>query len=194
MVPVATLRGERVVLRDWTDDDLAPFAALNADPEVMRHLTKRLTRDESDALARRIREHLEAHGFGLWALDVPAAPGEAGMRRFAGFVGLARVPIELPVAGLAAQPIEIGWRLARDAWGHGYATEAARLVLRHAFEVLALPQIVSFTALVNTASQAVMSRIGLTRRAEFDHPRLEAGHALRRHALFAQDAPSKVTP
>jgi RimJ/RimL family protein N-acetyltransferase len=194
MASVATLRGERVVLRDWTDADFTPFAALNADPDVMRHLTKRLTPDESDAMARRIREHLDDHGFGLWALDVPAAPGEVGMRRFAGFVGLARVPFELPVAGLAAQPIEIGWRLARDAWGHGYATEAARLALRHAFEVLAVPQVVSFTALVNVASQAVMSRIGLKRRAEFDHPRLEPGHALRGHVLFAQDAPSKVAP
>lgn len=190
MASVATLRGERVVLRDWTDADFAPFAALNADPDVMRHLTKRLTPDESDAYARRIRDHLATHGFGLWALDVPATPDAM---RFAGFVGLTRVPFGLPVAGLAAEPIEIGWRLARDAWGRGYATEAARLALRHAFEVLAVPQVVSFTALVNVASQAVMSRIGLTRFAEFDHPRLEPGHALRRHVLFAQDAPSKVT-
>lgn len=175
--------GPRVRLRHWTDADLAPFAAMNADPEVMRYLTARLPRDESDALAQRIRTHFDTHGFGLWALEVPGLD-------FAGFVGLsAKVPFELPVPGTMVEPHEIGWRLARAAWGHGYASEAAALVLRHAFEVLALPQVVSFTATTNVASQAVMQRIGLQRRGEFDHPRLAEGHPLRRHVLYALDAP-----
>ena len=182
--PPNPLHGARVRLRQWTDADLAPFAALNADADVMRHLIARLSRDESDAMARRNRVQIDTHGFGLWALDVQGIG-------FAGFVGISpKLPFELPVAGIVAQPHEIGWRLAKAAWGHGYATEAATLALRHGFEVLGLPQIVSFTAVTNTASQAVMQRIGLVRRAEFDHPRLAEGHQLRRHVLYAQDAPS----
>jgi RimJ/RimL family protein N-acetyltransferase len=176
-----TLRGERVTLRPWVDADLAPFAALNDDPEVMLHMSKHLTREESDALAGRIGSHIAEHGFGLWALDVPGLG-------FAGFVGLAKVPFELALPGIGPGPHEIGWRLARAAWGHGYATEAATLALRHGFEVAGLSQIVSFTALDNVASQAVMKRIGLTRRSEFDHPRLPPGHRLHRHVLYAKDA------
>ena len=178
--PSTALCGPRVRLRQWTDADLEPFAAMNADHEVMRHLIAPLSRAESDALAQRQRTRIATEGFGLWALEVPHVG-------FAGFVGLAAVPFELPVPGLAADPHEIGWRLARSAWGHGYATEAATLALRHGFAVLGLSQLVSFTAVVNTASRAVMQRIGLTWRAEFDHPRLDAGHRLRRHVLYAQD-------
>ena len=176
------LRGERVTLRPWTDADLAPFAAMNDDPEVMLRMSKHLTRDESDAYATRIRAHLEEHGFGLWALDVPGLG-------FAGFVGLsAKLPFDLPLPGIVAAPHEIGWRLARIAWGHGYATEGAALALRHGFEVARLPQIVSFTATDNLASVAVMRRIGLTRRGEFDHPRLPPEHRSHRHVLYAKDA------
>lgn len=176
------IRGERVTLRQWTDADLAPFAAMNDDPDVMRHLVKRLTRDESDAMVDRIRSHFDAHGFGLWAIDVPGLG-------FAGFVGLANVPFDLPLAGFEGQQHEIGWRLARAAWGHGYAAEGARLARRHGFEVLKLPRIVSFTALANRASVAVMERIGLARRGEFDHPRLPPAHPLHRHVLYAEERP-----
>ena len=207
------LRGPRVTLRHWRDDDLAAFAALNADPEVMRQFMAPLTRAESDALATRIRTNFETRGFAQWALDVPGIG-------FAGFVGLSRcseapmqlgseggslaftaqlsqvlrcglslAPFEPPLPGVEAPMHEIGWRLARAAWGQGYATEAARLALRHGFEALRLPQVVSFTALTNLASQAVMRRIGLSLRGEFDHPRMPEGHVLRRHVLYAVDAP-----
>lgn len=179
---MTVLHGDRVTLRPWRDADLAPFAAINDDPEVTRHLSGRLSREDSDALAQRIRDHFADHGFGLWALDVPALG-------FAGFVGLsARVPFAIELPGIAPHPHEIGWRLARAAWGCGYATEAARLALRHGFEVLRLPQIVSFTVPANAASQAVMRRIGLTLRGEFDHPRFADGHPLRRHVLYAAEA------
>ena len=179
---VPTLHGERVTLRAWTDADLAPFAALNDDPEVMLRMSKHLTRDESDAYAGRIRAHLAEHGLGLWALDVPGLG-------FAGFVGLsAKLPFALPLAGIVAAPHEIGWRLARAAWGHGYATEGAMLALRHGFEVVGLPQIVSFAAADHLASHAVMRRIGLTFRGEFDHPRLPPDHRSYRHMLYAKDA------
>jgi len=183
------LRGERVVLRPWTDADLAPFAAMNADPEVMRHMSRPLAPEESDAFAERIRAHFAEHGFGLWAIDVPDATGTPA---FAGFVGLsAKVPFDLPVPGIAPAPREIGWRLARRAWGHGYATEGAALALRHAFAI-GLPQIVSFAAIRNTPSHAVMKRIGLTLRGEFDHPRLAEDHPSRRHVLYAMDSPMKA--
>lgn len=176
------LKGERLTLRHWTDTDLAPFAAMNDDPEVMLHMLKRLTRDESDAMVGRIRSHFDAHGFGLWAIDVPGLG-------FAGFVGVAKVPFELPVPGLAGQPHEIGWRLARAAWGHGYATEGAKLALRHGFEVAKLPQIVSFAALGNTPSIAVMARIGMARRGEFDHPRVPPAHRSHRHVIYLKERP-----
>lgn len=178
----ASLRGRRVTLRAWTDADLAPFAALNADPEVMRFLPGRLDRAGSDALAARIRANLDRDGHGLWALEVPGLG-------FAGFVGLAAVPFALALPGVSEAPWEIGWRLARAAWGHGYATEAATLVLGDAFERLGLPQLVSFTAVHNRASAAVMERIELDRRGAFDHPRLAPDHPLCRHLLYAKDRP-----
>ena len=176
----AELRGPRVVLRRWVDADRSPFAALNADPEVMLRMNKPLDRAESDAHVERIRAHFDAHGFGLWALDVPGLG-------FAGFVGVAQAPFAIPFAGLAEPAFEIGWRLARAAWGRGYATEAATLALRHAFEVARLPQVVSFTALDNAPSIAVMERIGLARRGEFDHPRLAPTHRSHRHVLYARE-------
>jgi len=176
------LRGARVTLRQWVDADLAPFAALNDDPAVMLHMSKHLSRDESDAFAARVRAHIVEHGFGLWAIDVPGLG-------FAGFVGLATVPFELPLPGFGGAPCEIGWRLARAAWGHGYATEGATLALRYGFASVKLPRIVSLAAHDNALSIAVMERIGLTRRGEFDHPRLPSEHRSHRHVLYAKERP-----
>src|SRR4029450_5827080 len=123
MARVEELRTPRLLLRDWCDDDLDPFAALNAHPEVMRHFPAPLSRSQSDALAARIRTELAERGFGLWALE---SPGEAP---FLGFVGLATPGFEAPFTPC----VEVGWRLAWRFWGRGYATEAARAVLEHAF-------------------------------------------------------------
>ena len=183
-----SLCGPRVRLRQWTDADLAPFAAMNADLEVMRYFPALASREESDAGAQRQRERIASQGFGLWALEVP----QIG---FAGFVGIGpNVPFALSLPGIDPESHEIGWRLARAAWGQGYATEAAALALRHAYEVLGMAQIVSFTAVANTPSQAVMRRIGLTLRGAFEHPRLPEGHALRQHVLYAQEATPRETP
>jgi ribosomal-protein-alanine N-acetyltransferase len=173
-------RTDRLVLRGWREDDREPFAALNADPEVMRHFPAPLSRTESDALAARVGEHLDREGWGLWAVEVVGA-GPGGRGRFAGFTGLA-------VPGFAAPfgpAVEVGWRLARWAWGHGYATEAATAALAVGFDELGLDEIVSFTAVPNERSQAVMRRIGMTRdpAADFDHPRVPPG-PLRRHVLY----------
>jgi RimJ/RimL family protein N-acetyltransferase len=174
---VARLRGERVRLRDWRDEDLAPFAALNADPEVMRHFPRPLTREESDAVAARIRTGLAERGYGWWALEVPGLG-------FAGFVGVGPVPFEAPFNRLDDPVLEVGWRLARAAWGHGYATEGARLALAHAFDVLGAAQVVSFTTTLNLPSQLVMQRLGMRPDGDFDHPRLPEGHPQRRHLLY----------
>jgi RimJ/RimL family protein N-acetyltransferase len=167
---------QRLVLRPWCDGDLPPFAAMNADPRVMEFLPQPLDRTESDALAERIRAAFDIRGFGLWAVEVK---GEAG---FIGFLGLAVPKFEAPFTPC----IEIGWRLAYEHWGKGYATEGARAVLSFAFERLALPEVVSFTTPANKRSWRVMERIGMTRSPDedFDHPRLALGHPLRRHLLF----------
>ncbi len=154
------LTGSRVNLRRWKSSDREPFADLNADPEVMRYFPDTLTRSESDAFVDRVERGLEANGFGLWALEVEG--------QFAGYTGLNKTTFETPMG----DHIEIGWRLARWAWGHGYATEAASLVLDFGFRALALSEIFSFTTESNARSEAVMKRIGMMRRADldFDHP------------------------
>lgn len=170
------IRTERLILRAWRDEDDAPFAALNADPEVMRHMPKLLAREESDATAGRIRAHFVAHGWGLWAVEVP------GVTPFAGFVGMQHVPFEAPFT----PAVEIGWRLARAAWGKGYATEGARASLAYAWETLGLREVVAMTVLANQRSWRVMERLGMTRDPadDFDHPRLALDHPLRRHILY----------
>lgn len=176
MTSVATLATERLRLRAWTEDDLAPFAALNADPRVMAHFPKCLDRAESDAMVARIHAHLARHGFGWWAVEVPA------VARFIGFVGLSVPSFQAPFTPC----VEIGWRLAAEHWGRGYATEAARAALAFGFNDVGLEEIVSFTAPANLPSRAVMERLGMTRNPadDFEHPNLPSGHALRRHVLY----------
>jgi RimJ/RimL family protein N-acetyltransferase len=173
---VPELSTERLVLRAWRDTDLAPFAALNADPRVMEHFASPLSRAESDAMVERIRRHFASHGFGLWAME---APGVAG---FIGFVGLVHVPFTAPFT----PAVEVGWRLAAEHWGHGYATEGARRALEVGFEQLQLEQIVSITMPANQRSRHVMEKLGMRRSPadDFDHPRLPEGHPLRRHVLY----------
>jgi RimJ/RimL family protein N-acetyltransferase len=170
------LRTDRLLLRRWTAADRAPFAALNADPLVVEHLAGALSREESDTLAARIASHFVDHGYGLWAVEIPdIAP-------FAGFIGLS-------VPGFRAHftpCVEIGWRLAAEYWGRGYATEGARAALEFGFDSLQLDQIVSFTTVGNLRSRRVMERLGMTYEPtdDFDHPALPEGHPLRRHVLY----------
>jgi RimJ/RimL family protein N-acetyltransferase len=167
---------DRLLLRGWRDSDLEPFAALNADPEVMEHFPSTLDREASDALVGRIRSRMDDLGYGLWALEVKAT-GE-----FIGFTGLARqtFPAHFTPA------VEVGWRLARSAWGNGYATEAALASLAHGFGVAGLDEIVSFTATTNVRSQRVMQRIGMTHDPadDFLHPNVPEGSPVRPHVLY----------
>lgn len=168
------LRTDRLIMRRWRDADRDPFAALNADPEVMRYFPASLDRGASDALVDRIEELFQRQGFGLWALEV------AGTGEFIGFTGLNPMPAGVPGAG----GMEVGWRLARHAWHHGYATEAAAAAPVWRFQGAGLAEIWSMTAAANEPSQAVMRRLGMTLHARFDHPGVEAGHPLRPHVAY----------
>lgn len=176
MAEMIEMHSPRLLLRRWCSEDREPFAALNADAEVMRHFPACLSRAQSDRLLQRIEADFAERGFGLWALQ----------RKDSGaFIGLAGVR---PV-GFAAPfcpALEMAWLLARPHWRQGFASEAARAVLDCAFTRLALEQVVAFTAQGNLASQALMRAIGMRAdpAGDFDHPLLPAGHRLSRHVLY----------
>ena len=165
------LETPRLVLRRWRPEDAGPFAAMNADPVVMEHIGEPLTREQSDGFLGRIERQFDEVGYGLWAVEVK----QSGL--LAGFTGLA-------VQGHAApttSSVEVGWRLAPAAWGHGYATEAATAAVERAFGTLGLEELVSITTRSNARSMAVMRRLGMRRAPEldFERERLPPGHPLR---------------
>lgn len=174
MTEPVVLRTARLVLRPWTDTDRAPFAAMGNDPEVMRYFPAPLDRGASNAFVDRRLAQFTEYGWGLWVVERGGT--------FCGFTGLNPAPLDLPVA----PAVEVGWRLARHAWGRGYATEAARAAVAYGLHVLGLSEVVSFTAAVNAPSIAVMRRLGMTRDPadDFEHPALPAGHPLRPHVLY----------
>jgi len=177
---VTDLRTLRLLLRQWRDEDREPFAGLNADPEVMRWFPAPLTRAQSDAFVDQQQELLAERGWGLWAVEA-----EGG---FIGFVGLAVPRFEAHFT----PAVEVGWRLARGAWGRGYATEAARAVVSFGFGEITLDEIVSFTTVGNDRSRRVMERLGMSHDPadDFDHPLLSDGHPMRRHVLYRLRSPS----
>jgi RimJ/RimL family protein N-acetyltransferase len=169
----------RLALRRWQPRHREPFAAMNADPEVMRHFPALQDRAQSDASIDAWLAQFDARGWSNWAVE------RLDDGRFIGFVGLSVPRRELPFSTPSKPCVEIGWRLARAAWGQGFASEAARACLRVGFERLGLQEIVSFTARCNLRSIAVMERIGMhDAHADFDHPALPPGHALQRHCLY----------
>ncbi len=180
------IRTERLILRDWRESDTAPWAAMNADPEVRQFLGPPLTSEQAAAWAINYQDDLDRYGYGYWALEVRAT-GE-----FIGFAGLAEVDEEMPYAGIGVgvdcgpgAGVDIAWRLTRSAWGRGYATEAGLAVLGFGFGELRLPEIVSVTMARNVRSQAVMQRIGMTTDPswDFDDPDVE-DLSLRRHVVY----------
>jgi ribosomal-protein-alanine N-acetyltransferase len=177
------IRTARLVLRRWQGEDLGPFAAMNADPAVMEHLGGAQSREACRAFIAMVEAHVDEHGWGLWAVEAP------GVAPFIGYVGLWTA-----TEVLGRPSVEVGWRLSRAAWGHGYATEAAREALRFGFEEVGLDEIVSFTVPQNTRSIRVMERIGMARDPgdDFDHPRVNpAVHPeLVRHVLYRLDRPT----
>jgi len=175
------MRTERLVLRRWRDTDREPFAAMNADPEVMEHYVAPLTPEETNRAVDRIEARFDEHGWGLWAVEL------VGTGSFIGYTGLDPARTSVPFA----PAVEVGWRLAKDHWGHGYATEAARAAVDYGFTTIGLDEIVSFTAPRNVRSQRVMQKLGMTRNPaeDFDHPNVPDGHPLRRHVLYRLPAP-----
>jgi RimJ/RimL family protein N-acetyltransferase len=163
---ISELKTERLLLRQWRESDMPPWAAMNADPAVREFFPQVLTDEQSAGSVAAFRAELAERGWGWWAVEV-IATGE-----FAGFAGLDPVDEELPFGG-----VEIGWRLARAAWGYGYATEAGRACLDYGFEVLRLPEILAITAAGNVRSRAVMHRLGMTYDPadDFDDPTVPAG-------------------
>ncbi|HEU4911870.1 MAG TPA: GNAT family N-acetyltransferase [Actinomycetes bacterium] len=177
------VRTDRILMRRWRDADREPFAAMNADPQVMRHFPAPLDRAASDTFLDRIEARFEEQGYGLWALEVVDGPG------FVGFTGLNPMPDGVPGAG----GVEVGWRLARSAWGNGYATEAARAALDVA-RAAGLTEVWSMTAVTNLPSQAVMRRIGLRRHGTFEHPAVPVGHPVRPHVVYRGDLSPRRSP
>jgi RimJ/RimL family protein N-acetyltransferase len=165
---------QRLRLRSWLPADREAFAAMNADPEVMRYFPEMLTRKQSDAFVDRIEARMAELGYGLWALELLSTGG------FLGFTGLNPMPDGGPGAG----GLEVGWRLARSAWGHGYATEAGRAALAVAFGDAGLDEVWSLTTVVNAPSRAVMERLGLRHMSTQDHPDLDPGSPISEHVYY----------
>lgn len=172
----------RLRLRQWRDDDLDGYAALNADPRVREFFVSTLTREEGAHFIELMRDHWKQHGFGMWAVEV------VGGAPFIGFIGLGIPPLDAHFTPC----VEIGWRLAFDDWGNGYATEGARAALDFAFNTLKLQEVVAMTAVGNVRSRRVMEKIGMQHNPadDFEHPKIPEGHLLRPHVLY-RIAPTK---
>lgn len=174
MVELIEVETERLCLRQWRLADRVPFAAMNADPRVMEYFPATLTRAESDAMADRCQFLIEERGWGFWAAEYKAT------HEFIGFVGLHTPSAELPFSPC----VEVGWRLAFSQWGKGLATEAAKEALRVGFHSLGLKEIVSFAAVGNFRSRAVMERLGMRESGTFEHPQVPKALGLRLHCLY----------
>lgn len=176
MVTETTIETERLILRPWKESDLEPFAALNADPKVREYFPGLLSRQESDESVKKVSDHIERCGWGLWAASL-IQTGE-----FIGFIGLEDVYFTAHFT----PAVEIGWRLAFEHWSKGYATEGAKGALEFGFQTLKLDQIVAFTAVDNKRSRHVMEKLGMHHdpKEDFDHPKVPEGDPLRRHVLY----------
>ena len=164
----------RLILRQWGKTDMAAFADLNADPDVMRFFPAPMTRQESDSLAERFRDGIEQRGWGFWAVESKET------HEFVGCVGLHPQPDKFPFSPCT----EIGWRLSKTYWHQGLAMEAAEACMQYAFTVLMLDEVVSFTSVLNKPSEHLMKRLGMKKEEEFPHSALPANHRLSLHVLY----------
>ncbi|WP_336950862.1 GNAT family N-acetyltransferase [Acinetobacter sp. AS167] len=168
------LETERLILRQWQESDYLPFIKMGKDPEVMKYFPNNLTEDESLKIIQTVKEILDSNKWGIWAVELKAN------HKFIGFIGLHDQPLQFDFSPC----VEIAWRLAKEYWGKGYATEGARAVLEYAFNVLHLDKIVSFTANTNKPSESVMKKIGMTIVREFNHPEFSSSPDLEKHILY----------
>lgn len=180
VIMAAVIETKRLILRQWCDGDLASFAALNADARVMEYFPATLSREASDAVAKRLMDHIQTHGWGMFAATL------AKTREFVGFIGIMTCLLEAPFNNKMSPVVEIGWRLAHPFWGKGYATEGALACLEYGFKRLGLEEIVAYTATNNKRSRAVMERIGMNRdpKDDFSHPKLPLDHPIAEHVLY----------
>ena len=175
MTELIEVQTERLILRQWRKEDWPEFATINADPAVMEFYPCTLSTEESNALAQKLEFLISEKGWGLWAVE------SISEKSFMGFVGLHKTTYDLPVTPC----VEIGWRLAKEYWGKGYATEAAKASLYIAFNRLGLSEVFSFTSVLNKKSWEVMERLRMTNTHEnFEHPILPKNHPLREHVLY----------
>ena len=164
----------RLILRDWKEEDIPLFALMNADPHVMEYFLQPLTPEESLNFYHRIQKEFQTCGFGLYAVERKEA------HAFMGYTGLHQITFDVDFA----PGIEIGWRLAHEYWGHGYAPEAALACLEYARKYLDIQTIFSFTSLPNLRSERVMQKIGMEFEKNFMHPSVTDGHPLKEHVLY----------
>lgn len=182
-MPAPIIKTERLILRQWTDADLPLFAAMNADPDVMEFFPAPLSVEESNQLADKIQKELREKEYGLWAVEVPE------VSQFIGFIGLHLANFDAPFCPC----VEIGWRLAKEFWGKGYATEGAKAALEYAFNTLDLEEVLSFTAEINKRSRKVMQRLGMRHdpTGSFDHSMVPDGHPVKHHVLYRLRNPKR---
>ena len=178
MITLVRLETSRILLRPWKDDDYAPYAAMNLNHDVTRYFGRTLNSKESDKQADYFRVDLESRGWGFWALERKIDGA------FMGYTGLMETKSDLPIPPC----VETGWRLGREYWGKGYATEAAAVSLEFGFGELNLPAVFAYAALGNVLSRAVMERLGMELTPiTFEHPRLPENHTHRLHCLYRLD-------
>lgn len=166
----------RLILRSWKSEDLSLFSEMNKDARVMKYFPELLTEYETEAFYNRIQEEFDRTSWGLYAVELKSTGG------FIGYVGLHEIGFEADFT----PGIEIGWRLAADYHNQGYATEAAKEVLRLA-KSFGIGRLFSFTSEINKPSERVMQKIGMEKVGEFNHPRLTADSPLCRHILYRID-------
>jgi len=175
MVEIVELKTQRLLLRQWQESDRKPFAQLNADPAVMEYYPDILSREQSDAMLDKLSSLIAQKGWGFWAVEL------LDSKQLIGFVGLHEPDYKLPVSPCT----EVGWRLAKQYWGQGYATEAATAAIDFGLKSLKLPAIYSFTSVINTRSAAVMKRLNMENtHTNFLHPELNSNHRLAEHVLY----------
>ena len=173
-MPDYIFQSPRLGFRNWSKDDIDPFAELNADPEVMTYFPRPFTFDETRNSVLRFQKYYTDYGYTFYAVD------RLDTAEFIGFIGMIHQTFE----SFFTPCVEIGWRLKRPVWGKGYATEGAKACLNYGFDALGFSEIYSITAIPNLRSERVMQRIGMEKIGEFDHPSIEDGHPLERHVIY----------
>lgn len=173
-MPHIFLETPRLILREWQESDYEPYIALNADPVVMEYFPSVRSPGETMAQIGRIVSNMDERGYGFFAVE------RKDNGQFIGFTGLTNAPFE----SWFTPCVEIGWRLSRENWGCGFATEAAKACLYYGFDRLGLGEIYSFTSIHNTRSEQVMKKIGMVKEGVFGHPSIADGNWLKEHVLY----------